>query len=216
VVERLAGIDRRPHVAVRLVVVHGRHRAVDGNLGEVRPAQPGELGVEIGEEPGLHERIVGEVDPRHHVAHAEGHLLGLGEEVVGVAVQRQLADAAHRDHFLGQELGGVQQVEAVLELVLLVHDLHAKLVLGEGSRLDGLPQVATVEVGIRTGDLLRLVPHQGVHAQQRLPVELHQARLAAGVDEPEGVDAEALHHPVAARNGAVGHDPHHHVQRLRL
>ena len=38
--------------------------------------------------------------------------------------------------------------------------------------------------------------------------------VALGVDEPEGVDAEALHHPEAARDGAVGHHPHDHVHGL--
>ena len=68
--------------------------------------------------------------------------------------------------------------------------------------------------GILAGDLLRLVPHHRVHAEQRLPVELDEARLALGVDEAEGVDAEAFHHAQAARDGPVRHDPHDHVHRL--
>jgi hypothetical protein len=32
------------------------------------------------------QRVVGEVDARHHVRGAERHLPGFGEEVVGVAV----------------------------------------------------------------------------------------------------------------------------------
>jgi hypothetical protein len=45
-------------------------------------------------------------------------------------------------------------------------------------------------------------------------VKLHQARAAAGVDQPEGVNAEAFHHAVAARDGAIPHHPHHHVSGL--
>ena len=49
----------------------------------------------------------------------------------------------------------------------------------------------------------------------RLPVELHERRPARGVDEPERVDAEALHEPERARDGPVRHRPHQHVRRLR-
>jgi hypothetical protein len=43
---------------------------------------------------------------------------------------------------------------------------------------------------------------------------LHETRLARGVDQPERVHAEALHHAVAARDRAVGHRPHQHVRGL--
>ena len=46
------------------------------------------------------------------------------------------------------------------------------------------------------------------------PVELHEARFALRVDEPERVHAEALHHAVAARDRAVRHHPHQHVRGL--
>ena len=79
---------------------------------------------------------------------------------------------------------------------------------------DRLPQVAPVEVRVLARDLERLVPQHRVHAELRLPVELDEARGAPGVHEPEGVDAEALHHPEAAGNRPIRHDPHDHVHRL--
>ncbi|MNS85587.1 hypothetical protein D3C72_1194550 [compost metagenome] len=54
-----------------------------------------------------------------------------------------------------------------------------------------------------------------MRAQHRIPVELHQARLPAGVDEAKGMHAKALHHPVAARNATIGHHPHQHMGGLR-
>ena len=45
-------------------------------------------------------------------------------------------------------------------------------------------------------------------------MELDEARGALGVHQLEGVDAEALHHPEAPRDGAVGHRPHDHVHGL--
>jgi len=41
-------------------------------------------------------------------------------------------------------------------------------------------------------------------------VELDETTAALLIDEPEGVDAEAIHHPEAARDGAI-RNPHVHV-----
>lgn len=46
-------------------------------------------------------------------------------------------------------------------------------------------------------------------------MEFHEPRLAGGVHQPERMDAEALHHPEASRDGTVGHRPHDHVRRFR-
>ena len=99
--------------------------------------------------------------------------------------------------------------------LLLGEDLQPSSHSGIRAGLDRLPQVAPMEVGVGAGDLHRLVPVQRVRAGDRVPVELHEARFAARVDEAEGVHAEALHHAVAARNRAVGHHPHQHVGRSR-
>ena len=155
-----------------------------------------------------------EVDARHHMARMERHLLGLGEEVVGIAVEHHAPDALHRHHLLRNELGRVEQVEAEGVLLVLRNHLHAELPFGEVAVLDRLPQVAAMEVGILAGDLLRLVPGQAVDAELGLPVELDEVALAARIDEAEGVHAEAFHHAQAARDGAVRHGPHQHVRGL--
>ena len=41
-------------------------------------------------------------------------------------------------------------------------------------------------------------------------MELDETRFARGVDEPEGVHAEALHRPIASGDRAIGHRPHQH------
>lgn len=73
-----------------------------------------------------------------------------------------------------------------------------------------------MEVRVHAAHDLRLLPHEGVHAQLGLPVELHQGRLTGGVDQAEGVDAEALHRAVGARDAAVGHVPQRVVRGLRV
>src|SRR5262245_46934980 len=57
-----------------------------------------------------------------------------------------------------------------------------------------------------TSECVPAIGFQWTFAEDALPV---------GVYEPERVDSEALHHPVAARDRTVGHGPHEHVRRLR-
>ena len=46
-------------------------------------------------------------------------------------------------------------------------------------------------------------------------MEFDKGRFALGVDEPEGMDAEAFHHPQRARDRSIGHDPEDHVHAFR-
>jgi hypothetical protein len=80
---------------------------VDGKLREVRAAEAGELRVEVGEQPCLQQRVIADLDAGHEVPGVEGDLLGLGEVVRRVPVQRQLPDQLHRGELLGNELGGI-------------------------------------------------------------------------------------------------------------
>ena len=105
-------MDRLPMHAVALVVVHLRDRRVDRNLVEVRAAEPRDLRVDVGVDAARQQRIVGEVDAGHDVRGAERDLLGLGEEVVGIAVQHHPADRHDRHELLGHDLGRVEDVEA--------------------------------------------------------------------------------------------------------
>jgi len=160
------------------------------------------------------QRIVTEVDARHHMRGTEGDLLGLGEEIVGVAVEHHATDRRYRYQFFGDQLGRVEHVEAEAFGLVLGEDLKAELPFRVITGFDGVPQIATMKVGIGAGDLDRLVPDQRMGAQFRRPVELDEVRLASRIDQPEGVHAESLHHPVAARDTSVGHDPHQHVRAL--
>ena len=150
---------------------------VDRNLGEVRAAEPFELRVQIGEDAALQQRVVREVDARHDVLGAERDLLGLGEEVVGIAIEHHPADRAHRNQLFGNELGRIEQVEVETCSAFLVEELHAELPLGKVAGLDRLPQIAPMKVRVRARDLHGLVPHQRLQAQLRPPVELDERRL---------------------------------------
>jgi hypothetical protein len=143
-------------------------------VGEVRPAQALELGVEVGEVAALQQRVVGEVDAGHDVLRAERHLLGLGEEVVDHAVEHQPADDADGHVLLGDDLGGIEDVEGKAVGEVVVEDLHAELPLGEVALLDRVPQVAAVEIRVGAVDLHGLVPEHRLQALLGLPVELDE------------------------------------------
>ena len=71
-----------------------------------------------------------------------------------------------------------------------------------------------MEVVVGALQLGGLVPHGGLDAEARAPMELDEGRFTLCIDEAERVDAETFHHAQAARDGAVAHGPHHHVLRL--
>ena len=181
-------------MAVLLEVGDRALRRVHRDVREVRAAEPLQLGVEVGEVAALQQRVVGEVDARHDVLGAERHLLGLGEEVVDGTVEHHPSDRRHRHELLGDDLGGVEDVEVERVGEVVVEHLHTELPLREVAGLDGVPEVAPVEIGIGAVDLDGLVPHHRLETLGRLPVELDE-RDVPGVDESEGVDAEALHEP---------------------
>ncbi len=202
------------HVSVLLEVVERAAGRVHRQVREVGGAEALQLRVEVAEVAALKQGIVGEVDPRHDGAGLEGHLLGLGEEVVHEAVEHEAADLLHGDQLLGDDLGGVEDVEVELVGEVVVEDLEAQLPFREIALLDGVPQIAAVEVGIGAVELQRLVPDHGLEALLRLPVELDVGGFALRVDHAEGVDAEPLHEAEGPGDRAVRHDPHDHVHAL--
>ena len=203
------------HVRVTLVVGERALRRVDGNLGEVRPAKPRELGVEVREQPALQQRIVAEIDARHHVGRAVGHLLVLREMIVGVAVQHHAAHHLQRHQLFRDQLGRVQVVEGERVRLRLGEQLDCEIPFREGTGVDRLEQVAPVEIVVGALQLGRLIPHQALQAQTRAPMEAHEGGFALRIDQAEAVDAEAFDHPQAARDAAVAHGPEHHVEGFR-
>ena len=205
----------RLHVPVALEVLErAASGLVDRQLVEVHRAEPRQLRVLVRKQPALQQGVFRDVDARRHVGRQEGRLLGLCEEVIDVSIQHHPADHPDRRDLLRDQLGRVQDVERQGIRLFLREQLHAELPLRKVAGFDGFIEVAAVEIRVGPGDLHRLVPARRLGAQFRPPVELDQRRLALGVDQPEGVDAEPLHHPQRSRQGSVAHRPHHHVGAL--
>jgi hypothetical protein len=186
------GVDEALAGAVTVVVVDGSVRHVDGELLKVGAAVAVQLGVEVREKAPLQQRVLGKVDAAHDVAGLEHDLLRLGEVVGGVAIQLHQAQLRDRHKLLGDDLGGVQQVEAECQRLVLVDNLDAKLPLRAVARLDGIPEILAVEVGVLARNDLRLLPDKTGLALARLPVPLDKLRRAVLLYETVGVDAEAI------------------------
>ena len=167
--------------------------------------------IQIGEEPALKQRIIRKIDAWRNIRGQECDLLGFGEEIVDIRVERQRPDDLDRHFFFGNDLGRVEHVEVEGVGEFLIEDLDAQFPFGKIAGFDRGPQVAAVEVGIGAVDLDRFVPDHRLEAELGLPVELDEGGFAVGVDQAESVDAKALHHAEGARDRPVGHDPHHHV-----
>src|SRR3984957_15486558 len=46
-------------------------------------------------------------------------------------------------------------------------------------------------------------------------MELHERRFAGSIDQSKTMDTKSLDHPQRPWQGAIGHDPHHHVHGFR-
>ena len=173
------------------------------------PPEPGQLGVDVGEQPRLQQRVVGDVDAGHQVADVEGDLLGLGEVVGRVVGQREQPDRLHRGELLGHELGRVEQVDALEHLLRRCRGRPARRAPTAGSAPASIASArsrrwksGSVPASIcASSQVSEWTPRTGF--QWNLTRDVSPAAF----DAPEGVDAEALHGPVGARDAAVGHVP---------
>src|SRR5699024_2371029 len=103
-----------------------------------------------------------------------------------------------------------------VELILFIDDLDTQLKHCRIAFLNILPQSLAVEVDILAVDHLCFVPHHLMHAVFWFPVEFDEVALPFCVYQPECMDAETFHHAEASRDGAVAHEPHHHMRTFRI
>jgi hypothetical protein len=88
----------------------------------------------------------------------EGRLFVFGKEVVRVAVEDHFADPLHRHQRLGDQLGGIEQVEVKIKFILFGDQLQAELKFRVVPGFNGLPQIAAMKIGVAAGQLLRFIP----------------------------------------------------------
>ena len=198
VAEGAAVIAVHPHGAVAVVAVERAAGGIDRDQVVVH-AEPVALGIAVGKEPSLQHLVGREADAGHDVGRVEGRLLDLGKVVLRVAVQFEDAHLDQGIILVEPDLGEVEGVVGALRRILLRHHLDEHGPAGEVSLLDALVQVALVAFPVLADDRLGLLIGQVLDALLGLEVELDPVPLVLGVDEAEGVAAEAVHVAVGVR-----------------
>lgn len=194
------------HRAVSLVVGDsGSERAVDGDL-VIVGSESVSVGVGVGEESALEHSVVGGLNAWNHVAWGEGGLLGLGEVVLGVAVQHQLADWEARVISVRPDLGHIEDVPLVVGGIGFGHDLNLH---GPGGRValgNVVKEVSGGVVTVLTSDSVGLGTGEVLDAGISLEVPLDVEGLAGLVHPLEGVRAVSVHVSVAVGGASVRHE----------
>lgn len=121
-------------------------------------------------------------------------LLSLSKVVDRIRIQLHETNGLQRNKLLGDDLCGVQDIESKGESLIFVKDLGRKLPLGAVSRLNGIPKVGAVVVGVLASNVLRFIPHQAGFALLGLPVPLDELGVALISHQAEGMYTKAVLH----------------------
>lgn len=160
-------------------------------------------------------------------------LFSLRKVVSWVSIQLHLTQLGDGNVFLGNNLGGVEKVEAKSKLIVFVHDLNTELWAinrmlthsGDGrtylplriaAGFDSIIKILTHIVRILARHLLCLLPHKAGLALKGLPVEFDQLGVSAIGDQTEGVHTEAVEVSEGPGNAVAGHCPQKRVQSTGL
>ena len=213
VVQGAAVVAVHPAHAVAVVAVHRAARGVHRDL-MVVGAQAVALRVGVVGQARLQHAVGAHAYAGHQVAGGKGGLLHVGEEVLGVFVELELAHLDQRVVGVRPDLGQVERVVGHALGVELGHDLHVHGPLGEVAAFDGFVEIALVALAVTADQGLGLGVREVLDALLRLEVELDPEALARGIPEAVGVRTKAVHVAVARRNAALAHDDGDLVQGL--
>ena len=204
------------HVAVTLEVGHPVWHAgcVDWQL-LVVDTDTVAVGVWVGEQTGLEDRVCRRLNAWRQVRRVEGDLLDLGEVVLYVLVQVELANLAERELVVRPDVGQVEDVDALVlpELLGLLggHGLPADVPAWVVALLNG---VVKVLLSVVWGVVRRVFLSDEACALLALHVHLAIDPIAVLVDELLGVSSVSVHFSPAVRDAAVTHQDHDLVDRL--
>ena len=111
----------------------------------------------------------------------------------------------------GISLVAIEHIEFKLVGKFVVEELKPKFPLRETARLDRVPQIPSMKVGIRAIDFHGFVPDNGLQSEFRLPMEFHEGGFSCRCNQPIGVHTKSFHEAETAGNCAIRHCPHDHV-----
>ena len=91
-------------------------------------------------------------------------MLGLGEEIIRVAVEHHPSDDLQRHELFGEELGCVEHIEVKSRGLLFVEQLNAKIPFREIAGFDRLKEITAMKIWVGAVDLDCLIPDHRLHA----------------------------------------------------
>jgi hypothetical protein len=185
-------VDHVLPVTIPVVIVNRHSRLIDGELLKVGTSVTVDLCVEVREDAALEQRVFAKVDTADNVPRLEHDLLSLGKIVGRVRVQLHHTKCLERCVFLRNDLGRIQDIEAIGKGFLLINNLNCEFPLGTVSRSDSVPQVLSVCIQVLSRQGLGLLPDQRGPALFGLPVELDQLGGSVIRDKTVRVNAETI------------------------
>lgn len=210
-VVRPAAVVVEGHAAISLEVVGVLdERLVDRQLLVVNTNSV-PVGVGVREESGLKDRVGGWLKSRNEMSWVVGNLLDLGEVVLDVAVELDLAKRLQRVLGSGPRLGQVKDVNVLLQSLLWRHNLVVNGPAWELSPLDSVVEVELVNIWRCSVGLsvILVVLHTLVGQDVDLAVV-----PAFSIGKLEGVARVTLHVTPGLRPATVTKQVQHLVDRL--
>lgn len=190
------------HKAIALRGVECAHGAINGDL-LVVDAETVTVGVGVGKKAGLEDRIGRGLNTGNQVRWGEGNLLNLGEVILGVLVQGELANLAKRHLTLRPHLGQIEDVPAELFGLLGRKDLNVDSPSRVVTLLDRVEEILSVPVGVLTSQLASFVVGEVLDALIRLEMDLNVIEGAVLLGKLEGVAGITVHVAVGVRSATV-------------
>jgi len=172
------------------------------------------VGVGVGEETGLEDRIGRRLNAWYEMGRVEGSLLDLGKVVGYVSVEGELSKLSERVVLVRPDLGQVKDVDLALLGLLGCHDLDVGLPLGEVSTLNSLKEILGGVVGSGSSELGGLLLSQELDTLLGQEMDLDVDPVTLLVDKLEGVARVSLHLSVPIWDSSISHQVHDLVYRL--
>lgn len=159
------------HSAITLEGVECFKWSIDRNL-LVVGSKTVTMGIRVGKESGLEDGIDGGLNTRHQMRRRKGNLFNLGEVVLGILVESELAKLPEGHVFLRPDLGQVKNVPAELLGFLRCKHLNIDGPAGILSLLDGLKKILCVPVRVISRHLMGFFACESLDALIGLEVDL--------------------------------------------
>lgn len=167
------------HNAVTLVGVEGAEGSVNRNL-LVVDSKAVAVGVRVGEEAGLEDRVSGGFDAGDHVRGREGNLLDFGKVVLCVLIEGEFAEGSERNVLLGPDFGQIEDVPAELFSLFRREDLQIAGPRRIVAILNAIEEVLGVPIWIIGGHFARFGVVKCFAALVGLAVDLHVVEGTVG------------------------------------